>query len=99
MMGFMGAIGAVRRGQPVTREAWEPSGCSLVWHPGYPDGTAVDAIVARITGLPEGSTVYVRPYLVLVDPRGWLCPYTPTQQDLGASDWLCDRQNVDTGRV
>lgn len=55
--------------------------------PGYPDGVTVNAATAKAHGIPEGSTVVVRPYLVMRAVGGDLVNWTVSQSDALAEDW------------
>lgn len=94
-MDFSAAIAVAQYGQPVARRPWVADRRYVVWQRGYPEGIPINANTAQATGLPEGAVVRFRPYLMEMDQEGWLGPYTPSQGDLGADDWVAYRANID----
>ncbi len=84
-MKFSQAFDEAQRGFSITREAWG-QGTRVVAQPGYPEGVALSAQAAQVIGEPVGTVVRFAPYLARCEHGTWV-PWTPTQEDLFASDW------------
>jgi len=87
MMDFSDAIRALKNSKRVAREGWNGKGMFLALQRGYPDGTTANANTRAALGVPEGTVVKVRPYIVMKDAQGMLVPWLPSQTDMLADDW------------
>ena len=86
-MNFGEALEQVKLGAKIQRTGWNGKGMYVVYQPGYPDGIGINANTAKATGLPEGSTGYFRPYLMMLTAQGDFVPWVASQTDLLADDW------------
>lgn len=61
----------------------------IFWQPGYPypQGIRINRNTAEATGLPEGTVCFFLPYMMKHLGNNVFAPYTPTQDDLSATDW------------
>lgn len=85
--GFGAALSALRDGVKVARAGWNGSGMYVVLQAGYPDGIPINGNTARATGLPEGTVVRFRPYLLMKTVDDDFVPWVASQTDLLAQDW------------
>ncbi|MDB4895908.1 MAG: hypothetical protein JWN15_2170, partial [Firmicutes bacterium] len=88
LMGFGGALDALKSGKRVTREGWNGQGMWAVLQKGYPDGIPINAGTAQATGLPEGTVCKFRPYLLLCTAPDDFVHWIPTGSDILADDWV-----------
>lgn len=88
MWDFGAALVYLQRSFKLTRQGWNGPGQYVVLQRGYPDGIAINANTAQATGLPEGTTAFFRPYLMLktVNENEFV-PWVPSVSDLLATDW------------
>jgi hypothetical protein len=84
---FGDALSMLRAGTRVTRQGWNGRGMWIGLQPGYPNVVPANAVTAKVTGLPEGAKVVVRPYLVMKTVNDELVPWVASQSDLLADDW------------
>lgn len=86
---FSWALNQLRLGHRLAREGWNgPNGMFVVLQEGYPDGVPANANTARATGLPEGTVLRFRPYLMMRTAQGDFVPWVASQSDLLATDWV-----------
>lgn len=86
-MDFGQALAALKAGGRVTRTTWNGPDQWVAHQKGYPGGIAINANTAEATGIPEGTTCYFRPYLMLCTAQGDFVPWAPTVSDVLAEDW------------
>jgi hypothetical protein len=86
-MDFGDALRACRAGSKITRPNLAARGIYVVYQPGYPGGIAINANTATATGLPEGTVLAFKPYLMIRCDDGQFMPWTPLSWDLLAQDW------------
>jgi hypothetical protein len=87
-MDFGAALTALKAGAKVTREGgWNAAGQFVVLQAGYPDGIAINANIAKATGLEQGTVCRFRPYLMLCTADASFVPWQPTVSDVLAEDW------------
>lgn len=88
MMDFGEALKALKEGRRVARSGWNGKDMYVAYQDGYPDGVGVNKNTSKATGLPEGTTCYFRPYLMMktVNTNEFV-PWVATQTDLLAEDW------------
>lgn len=84
--GFDVALGWLREGQLVTRKSWS-LGTFVVLQQGYPQGIGINANTASATGIPEGTVCAFKPYLMRRTEDGAFIPWTPSQEEVLATDW------------
>ena len=86
--GFGDALSYLWQGKRVRRVGWNGNGMYIVLMPGYPGGIPANEPTAEAHGIPVGSMVHVRPYLLMKDAQGMLVPgWLASQTDLLAEDW------------
>lgn len=86
-MNFGQAIEILKQGGRVARDGWNSKGMFLALQRGYPDGTVANANTRAALGVPEGTVVKVRPYIVMKDAQDMLVPWLASQADVLAEDW------------
>jgi hypothetical protein len=84
---FSFALKCVKIGRKISRQGWNASGQYVVYQPGYPDGIGINANTAEATGIPRGTVMAFRPYLMLHTAQGDLVPWAPSVSDVLADDW------------
>jgi Protein of unknown function (DUF2829) len=85
---FSWALGECKAGEKIAREGWNAKNMYVVYQPGYPDGIQINMNTARATGLPLGTTMRFRPYLMMFTAQGDFVPWVASQSDLLADDWV-----------
>jgi hypothetical protein len=83
----------VHLGKKISRMGWNGQGMFVVYQQGYPDGIAINANTAQATGIPEGTVMRFRPYLMFKTAEGDFVPWVASQTDLLASDWVAESVN------
>jgi hypothetical protein len=81
------AVQAMRDGKKVAREGWNGKGMWLALKPGYPDGVAANAAMAKASGVAEGTIIKFRPYVMMRCADGSFVPWLASQSDLLGEDW------------
>jgi hypothetical protein len=84
---FGHAVLAMKLGKKVRRAGWNGPNQYAVLMPGYPEGVPANAVTARAHGIPEGTLINVRPYMVLHTAQGDLAMWAPSGSDALAEDW------------
>jgi len=87
LVDFGDAIRCLKNGGRVTRHGWNGPGQYVAYQAAYPDGIAINANTSRSTGIPEGTVMAFRPYLMLHTVQGDFVPWTPSASDVLAEDW------------
>ena len=85
---FEEALKSAKAGERVTRISWDDEERIVVAQKGYPRGIEINHNTAEATGLPEGTKCVFGPYLMIREYDGAFTPYTPSQEDLFATDWI-----------
>src|SRR5689334_18191426 len=87
---FGWALVALRMGHKVARREWVALGMDIwvVMQKGYPAGIPINKNTAEATGIPEGTLIAFRPYLLLKTNDGTFVPWTPSSVDVLAEDWV-----------
>lgn len=75
-------------GKKVARVGWNEEGTYLFYQLGYPDGVAINENTAKATGLLEGSVHRFDPYIMMHTADGSFVPWSASQTDLLADDYL-----------
>lgn len=86
-MDFSEALRLIKQGGMLARNGWNASDQFVVLQEGYPDGVPINENTANATGLPLGTTICFRPYLLLRTADGSFVPWAPTVSDVLAEDW------------
>ena len=86
-MDFGGALKALKEGERVERAGWNGKGMWVALMTGYPEGVEANDATVKAHRLKPGSTVVVRPYLVMRAVDGSLVNWTVSQTDALAEDW------------
>lgn len=82
------ALLAAQDGARIARSGWNGNGMFVVYQKGYPDGIAINANTAEATGIEEGTVCRFLPYLMLRTVDGAFVPWTVSQTDALAEDWV-----------
>lgn len=77
------AVKEMQNGKRVARAGWNGKGMYLAYQPGY-----INANTSRETGLPEGTVCKFLPYVMMKTAGGEFVPWTCSQTDLLAVDWV-----------
>lgn len=85
--GFGDALDILLVGGKVTREGWNGKGMYIVKQDGYPDGVPINKNTSKATGIPEGTVIKFRPYLMMFTAQGDFVPWVASQTDILAEDW------------
>jgi hypothetical protein len=88
VMDFGGALAVLKSSGRVARHGWNGKGMFVAYQPGYPDGIGINANTARSTGIPQGTVLVFRPYLMLKTGDDEFVPWVASQSDLLAGDWF-----------
>jgi len=86
-MDFGEAIQAMKRGDKVARSGWNGKNMWVVLQKAYPDGIAINANTAEATGIPQGTVMRFRPYIMMFTADGEFVPWVASQSDVLADDW------------
>lgn len=89
---FGRALELLKLGCRVRRAGWNGAGQYVVLMPGYPGGVKANRETAAAHGIPEGTIVKVRPYLVLHTAQDDLVPWAPSVSDTLAEDWGLEKR-------
>lgn len=84
---FSQALIEVRLGNKIARKGWNGNGQWVVFQQGYPNGIPINGNTARATGIPEGTIMSFKSYLMFKTQEGEFVPWVATQTDLLAMDW------------
>lgn len=88
MMTFSEALERVRiPGTRISREGWNGKGMYVVYQKAYPNGIPINGNTAEATGLPQGTVVIFKPYLMFCTAEGEFVPWVISQTDALAEDW------------
>jgi hypothetical protein len=87
MFDFGLALTKLQLGDRLTRAGWNGAGMYIVLQPGYPEGIPINENTANSTGLPQGTVMKFRPYLMMYTAQGEFVPWVASQTDLLADDW------------
>jgi len=91
LMDFSKALEHDKGGRRIARACWSRLDMWVVLQEGYPDGVVTNANTQRSTGLPEGTVCRFRPYLMIHVGTLEFAPWTATQKDILADDWMLAR--------
>lgn len=86
-IGFGDALKWLKGGHRLRREGWNAPGMHIALHSGYPEGVPANRSQSRAHGIPEGTQVVIRPYLMMFTFQGDFVPWVASQSDLLAEDW------------
>ena len=86
-MDFSEALRNCKAGFKIERAGWNGKGMYVVFQPGYPQGITINYNTAHATGIPEGTVMSFRPYLMMYTAQGDFVPWVASQTDLLADDW------------
>lgn len=84
---FEFALHAIRSGRRVTNTEWNGKGMFLFMMEGYPDGVPANANLSKASGIPEGETVIIPPYIAMKNARGEIVNWLPSADDLNSDEW------------
>jgi hypothetical protein len=87
---FGWALGKLKAGKRVCRTGWNGKGMFITKMPGYEEAIPADHATCEAFGLKDGDDVRVkvRPYLAMMDAKGYIVPgWLASQTDLLAEDW------------
>jgi len=85
---FGGAIRAMKNGEKVCREGWNGKGMFITMQKGYPNGIACNKNTSEAFGIPEGTEIFVTPYLMMrAADRTLVTGWLASQTDMLAEDW------------
>jgi hypothetical protein len=85
---FEQALKDAKAGHKINRLGWSNPKMYVVIQRGYPDGIPINRNTAEATGIPEGTEQRFLPYLMQRTAEGDFVPWTPSQVDLLANDWV-----------
>lgn len=85
-MDFGDAFRMIKQGHRLRNAHWDEA-MYVVQQKGYPDGIPINKNTADATGIPEGTVIRFRPYLMLSTVDGAFVPYVVTQSDLFSEVW------------
>lgn len=86
-MTFGLAVEAMKKGKRVARNGWNGKGMWAVIQRGYPEGININRNTAEATGIPEGTLMKFRPYMVLFTAQQDFAHWVPSGSDILADDW------------
>jgi hypothetical protein len=81
------AIMQLKAGKKLCRSGWNGKGMYVTMKPGYPNGVPANAATAKSHDIPEGTTIFYRPYLEMKTVDNQLVPWVISQSDALAEDW------------
>ena len=84
---FAWALVKVLQGEKIFRENWNGKGMFVVYQKGYPEGIASNKNTSEALGIPEGTVIKYRPYLMMYTAQGDCVPWVASQTDILGSDW------------
>ena len=86
-MRFGQAIECMQNGLKVRRAGWNGKNMHIAIMPGYSEVPA-NSFAAEAMGVPSGTPIIVRPYLMMKDAEGCMVPgWLASQTDILADDW------------
>jgi hypothetical protein len=86
-MTFSEALVELKNGKKVLRNGWNGKGMYCFLQEGYPNGIEINSNTSKVTGIPMGTIVNIRPYFMLKDAQGNLGNWQPNTMDILAEDW------------
>lgn len=87
-MKFGEALEHCRNGLAIQREGWNGKGMYVVYQPAYPDGIPINPNTAKAINEEVGTIKKFLPYLMMRTVSGAFVPWTISQTDALADDWL-----------
>ncbi len=84
---FERALELIKEGFRLSRKGWNGKRQCIFLMDGYPEGVPANPALAKRSGIKEGRTVIVDPYIMMKNTRGHIVPWIASQGDLLANDW------------
>lgn len=85
-MDFSDALRMMKDGQCLRNAHWDEA-MYVAYQKGYPGGIPINKNTSEATGIPQGTIVRFRPYLMLHTVDDAFVPYVATQSDLLSDVW------------
>ncbi len=86
-MDFGQALQELKAGNKVCRSGWNGRDMWVVLQKGYPEGIAINRNTSEATGIPEGTVMRFRPYIMMYTANGEFVPWLASQSDVLEEDW------------
>lgn len=78
----------LKRGFKAKRKGWNVKEQFIVFQKGYPNGIAINKNTSEALGLPEGTVVKFRPYIMIKANDGTCVAWVASQTDILSNDWI-----------
>lgn len=86
-MNFPDALNECLAGKRIANENWNGRGMYVFVMRGYPLGVPANEALSQASGIPEGETVTVLPYLMMRDAKGEFGHWLISQMDVFSEGW------------
>lgn len=87
-MDFPDALKECLAGKKIANENWNGRGMYVFTMRGYPLGVPANEALSQASGIPEGQTVTILPYLMMRNARGEFAPWLISQMDVFSDNWI-----------
>ncbi len=87
-MDFPDALKECLAGKRITNEGWNGKGMYVCMMRGYPLGVPANEALAQASGVLEGKTVTILPYLMMCNAKGEFVPWLISQMDVFSDKWI-----------
>lgn len=84
---FGQALELCKKGSKIRRKGWNGKNMFIVHQKAYPDGIPTNENTSQSLGIPQGTVVKFRPYLMMYTAQGDCVPWVASQTDILADDW------------
>lgn len=84
---FPTALKYCLEGKRIRNVNWNGKGMYVFAMKGYPEGVPANNALAEATGIEEGSTVKIAPYLMMFNAKGEFVNWLISQMDVFSKEW------------
>lgn len=84
------ALYLLKKGHKLRRASWKGE-MFVVHQKGYPDGIGINKNTSEALGIPEGTVVGFRPYLLMAVPKGSSMQFGETSNELDCVPWTANQ--------
>ena len=86
-MEFEKALTELKKGKLITNTNWNGKGMYVFMMKGYVAGVPANGALAEATGVTEGCTVQILPYLMMRNAKGQFVSWLISNMDVFSDEW------------
>lgn len=86
-MNFPEALQECINGKRITNKNWNGKGMYVFAMPGYPEGVPANETLSEHSGVQEGQTVVISPYLMMFNAKGEFSNWLISNMDVFSDGW------------